>query len=262
MRPRLAVITGASRGIGEACARRFRAEGVQVIGISTSAPADPVASDPGVRFVVGDVADPSAWDRVRAAYRDLGIAPSALVLNAARARIGTILTLSLDDWRRQFDDNFFGAVLGARVCLPDMIAAGGGTVVVVSSVNGWMAEQGLIAYSCTKATLIEFAKSLAVDHAREGIRANVVAPGTTDTPAFRRAMGTAEDPEAWITARARRNPLGRILTGDEVASAVWFLSTDESSGMTGSVVTVDAGLSASFDFRNPDEHGYREAEGP
>lgn len=264
MHPTLAIITGASKGIGEASARRFLAEGVPVVGISTSPPGEPLASEPDFHAVVGDVADPAAWAQVVTTYRSLGRAPGALVLNAARARIGTVLTLELDDWRGQFEDNVFGAVLGARTCLPDMIAAGGGAVVVVSSVNGWMAEQGLIAYSSTKATLIEIARSIAVDHAREGIRANVVAPGTTDTPAFRRAMGTAEDPEAWIAERAERNPLGRILAADEVASVVWFLATDESSGMTGAVVPVDAGLSVSFDFRGPGGTGYRQAaaEGP
>jgi NAD(P)-dependent dehydrogenase (short-subunit alcohol dehydrogenase family) len=254
----LAVITGAAKGIGEASARRFRAEGWPVIGIATSPPDEPLASDADVHFVVGKVEDPRVWTRVREIYQGLGRAPGALVLNAARPLIGTVVTLELDEWKSLFDGNFFGAVMGTKVCLPDMISAGGGSVVVVSSVNGWMAEQGLIAYSCTKAVLIEFAKSVAVDHAREGIRSNVVAPGATMTPALRRAMGTAPDPDAWMVQRARRNPLGRILSADEVANAVWFLASDESSGMTGTVVTVDAGLSASFDFRNPDEQGYRE----
>jgi enoyl-[acyl-carrier-protein] reductase (NADH) len=70
-------------------------------------------------------------------------------------------------------------------------------------------------------------------------------------------MSTADDPEAWIAERAQRNPLGRILTSDEVANVVWFLSSDESAGMTGAVVAVDAGLSVSFDFRDPGA-GYRE----
>lgn len=259
MNPSLAVITGSSKGIGEACARRFRAEGVTVIGISASPPDEPLGSDAGFHAVVGDVADPAAWGEVVTTYRSLGLSPGALVLNAARARIGTVLTLELDDWRQQFEGNVFGAVLGAKTCLPDMIDAGGGSIVIISSVNGWMAEQGLIAYSSTKATLIEIAKTLAVDHAREGIRANVVAPGTTDTPAFRRAMGTAADPSGWLAERAERNPLGRILTADEIANVVWFLSSDEASGMTGAVVPVDAGLSASFDFRGPDA-GYRPAD--
>jgi NAD(P)-dependent dehydrogenase (short-subunit alcohol dehydrogenase family) len=168
-----------------------------------------------------------------------------------------VLDLSIETWKALFDGNFFGAVLGAKTCLPAMIANGGGTVVVVSSIAGWMAEQQLIAYACTKATLIELAKSIAIDHARDGIRANVVAPGTTDTPSFRQGLESSGNPEEWREIRSRRNPLGRILTADEVASAVWFLSTEESSGMTGSVVTVDAGLTACYDFRGPDEPNYR-----
>jgi len=120
-----------------------------------------------------------------------------------------------------------------------------------------MAEQRLIAYSSTKATLIEFARCLAVDHAREGIRVNVVAPGTVNTPAFRRAMGTASDAESFIESRRQRNPIPRILTADEIANVVWFLSGDQSSGMTGSVVTVDAGLTASYDFRDLTSQGYQ-----
>lgn len=257
MKSRLAVITGSSKGIGEACARRFLAEGVSVVGISTSPPSEPLAGDPGFHAVVGDVADPVAWQSVTTIYQRLDIVPNTLILNAARPLVGTVTSLELDDWRSLFDGNFFGAVLGTKTCLPDMIDNGGGSVVVVSSVDGWLAEQGLIAYACTKATLIAFARNLAVDHARQGIRANVVAPGTTETPAFRLAMGTAEDPEAWVAERAERNPLGRILSADEVANAAWFLASDESSGITGSVVTVDAGLSTSFDFRGPEGHGYR-----
>lgn len=258
MEQRLAVITGSSKGIGEACARRFLAQGFAVVGISTSPPDQPLASHADFHAVVGDVADPQAWQSVAEVYRRLDSPPTALVLNAARPLVGTVTSLELDAWRSLFDGNFFGAVLGAKTCLPDMIDGGGGSVVVVSSVDGWMAEQGLIAYACTKATLIAFARNLAVDHAREGVRANVVAPGTTDTPAFRRAMGTADEPDAWIAERAERNPLGRILSADEIASTVWFLASDESSGITGAVVTVDAGLSASFDFRSPESHGYQE----
>ncbi len=216
-----------------------------------------MAGDPNVHWVQGDVAEEETWARVAEAMGALGVAPSALVLNAARAQIGTVLTVSLDEWKRLFDINVFGAVLGARTCLPSMIENGGGSVIVIASVNSWLAEQNLIAYSCTKATLVEFAKSLAVDHARQGIRANAIAPGTVDTQGFRRAMSTSPDPEGFIEARRQRNPIPRILSPDEIANVVWFLSGEESSGMTGSLVTVDAGLTASYDFRDPEGQGYR-----
>jgi NAD(P)-dependent dehydrogenase (short-subunit alcohol dehydrogenase family) len=254
---KLAVVSGAARGIGAASAERFRREGHELIGIATSPPEGLLANDPGVHWVLGDVAEPRTWTQVSDAIRAIGRPPSTLVLNAARAQIGTVLTVSLEQWKAQFAINVFGAVLGVQACLPPMIENGGGSVVVISSVNGWMAEQGLIAYSSTKATLIEFARCLAVDHARQGIRVNVVAPGTVDTPAFRRAMGTAADPESFIESRRQRNPIPRILTADEIANVVWFLSCDESSGMTGSVVTVDAGLTASYDFRDLTIQGYQ-----
>ncbi len=114
MQPRVAIITGSSKGIGEASARRFLAEGATVVGISTSPPSEPLASHPRFHAVVGDVADRGAWTQVVATYRDLGQPPTTLVLNAARARIGTVLSVSMDEWRQHFEDNYLGAVLGTK----------------------------------------------------------------------------------------------------------------------------------------------------
>jgi len=102
---KLAVVTGAAKGIGAASAERFRREGVEVVGIATSPPEEPLANDPGVRWVLGDVADPETWARVSELIREIGRAPSALVLNAARAQIGTVLTVSLEQWKSQFATN-------------------------------------------------------------------------------------------------------------------------------------------------------------
>ena len=189
MTERIALVTGAAKGIGEACVWRFLREGMTVVGVATSPLAVELAAQSRLHFVVGDVADPATWERVSDMLDQLGGALEALVLDAAQVFAGTVLDVPLEDWRRVFETNVFGAVLGAQACLPRMIERGKGQIVIVSSVNGWMAEQGLIAYSCTKATLIEMTKSLAVDHAHQGIRANVVAPGTTDTPTFRPCDG-------------------------------------------------------------------------
>ena len=100
---------------------------------------------------------------------------------------------------------------------------------------------------------MQMTKTIAVDHARDGIRANCVCPGVTDTPFFRRHLDTASDPEQFVKVREERNPLGRLLDPDEVAAMAVFLTSDESSATTGATIVVDAGLTASFDFRTGEE---------
>ena len=134
-----------------------------------------------------------------------------------------------------------------------MIERGRGSIVAVASVNALQAEQGLVAYNASKGALLQLIRTVAVDHARDGVRANVVCPGVTDTPLFRAHLATARDPERFRAAREQRNPLGHLLDPDDVARAVAFLAGDESSGMTGSTLIVDAGLTASFDFRTGSE---------
>ncbi|MCY7418887.1 MAG: SDR family oxidoreductase, partial [Chloroflexi bacterium] len=109
---RLAIVTGAAKGIGEASARRFRREGHLVIGIATSPVPASLADDGDVHWVQGDVSDTATWIAVRDRYQALGTPPATLVLNAARAMIGTVTSLELEQWHRLFDGNFFGAVLG------------------------------------------------------------------------------------------------------------------------------------------------------
>ena len=130
-----------------------------------------------------------------------------------------------------------------------MIQAGGGSIVTVGSVSGLYAEQGLVAYGAAKAALIHLTKSVAVDFGRQGIRANCVCPGTTDTPLFRRHLETSDNPAAFLASRTARNPLGRILTPSEIASSIEYLAFDEASGITGAVLVVDAGLTSSFEYR-------------
>jgi len=260
MTKRPVVVTGVSSGIGAAIADRFR-ETAPVIGVDATALEDPNAAADRpypLQCVTGDVGSDGTWAEVERALSDVG-APQCLVFNAGRPKLGTVLDLDLSDWIDTFTGNVFGVALGLRRLLPAMIDAGGGVVLAISSVNARFAEQGLIAYSASKAALTSLIRSVAVDHARDSIRANVIEPGTVDTPAFRRVMDTADDPAAFLAERAERNPMGRILTPAEIAEAAYFLCGEAASGMTESVLTIDAGLTASFDFR-ADTTGYRVSE--
>jgi NAD(P)-dependent dehydrogenase (short-subunit alcohol dehydrogenase family) len=246
----IAVVTGAASGIGAAATSLFVAQGTPVIGVDLAAG----ESADGLGWVEADVAAADLWPSVveRAKAR-FGGPPTILVLNAATIAVGRVTEVSDDDWQRVFDVNVFAAVRALRACLPPMIELGRGSIVAVASVNALQAEQGLAAYNASKGALLQLIRTVAVDHAREGIRANVVCPGTTDTPLFRKHLATAGDPVRFLQAREQRNPLGRLLDPSEVARTVLFLAGDDAAGMTGSVLVVDAGLNASFDFRTGEE---------
>lgn len=250
MNPQIAVVTGAASGVGAATAARLESRGWRVVGVDLQS-APKVGANSAT--VTGSVAAPATWDEVRRiATEDLGGDPAVVVFNAAVLHTGSVLELTEAQWQEGFDVNVTGVFHGLRALLPGMIQAGGGSVVTVASVDAFMAEQGLAGYCSSKGALLQLTRCLAMDHARQGIRANCVAPGVIDTPFFRRHLDTASDPERFLRVREQRNPLGRLLDPDEVAATVEFAALD-ARGMTGSVLTVDAGLSASFDFRTGEE---------
>lgn len=240
-----AVVTGAASGVGAATTIRLQKRGLTVVGVDVA----PTPDTADVLWVQGSVADASTWQRVAELVPG---PPSTIVFSAAVLIVGTVLTLSDEEWDRHFDVNVKGVVRGLRALLPSMIGRGVGSVVTVASVDAYMAEQGLAGYCSSKGALAQLTRCVAMDHARQGIRANCVAPGVIDTPFFRRHLETANDPERFLMVREERNPLGRLLTADDVAATVEHVALD-ASGMTGSVITVDAGLSAAFDFRTGNE---------
>jgi NAD(P)-dependent dehydrogenase (short-subunit alcohol dehydrogenase family) len=244
-----AVITGAASGIGAASVRHLVAAGYRVLGVDL---ANGASSD-SVEFVQGNVSANETWDQAEAALERRGWKPSALVLSAAYLAVGTVLTLDDEHWERTFEVNLLGLVRPLRRLLPGMIARGGGSIVTVGSIDSYMAEQGLISYCASKGAILQFTKALAMDHARQGIRANCVCPGVTDTPFFRRHLDTARDPKKFLSVREQRNPLGRLLNPEEIATTIAFLVSDAASGITGAQIVVDAGLTAGFDFRTADD---------
>jgi NAD(P)-dependent dehydrogenase (short-subunit alcohol dehydrogenase family) len=144
--------------------------------------------------------------------------------------------------------NLIAAVKGVQACLPGMLARGRGSIVGVASTNALYAEQGLVSYNASKGALLQLIRSVAVDHARAGIRANAVCPGAIDTPFLRQHIDTAPDPEALLAQKTGRLPSGRLLDPADVARVIHFLLSDAGLGMNGASVVVDGGLTATFDF--------------
>jgi NAD(P)-dependent dehydrogenase (short-subunit alcohol dehydrogenase family) len=240
------VVTGAASGVGQAAAEALREQGAVMVGLDL---ADPPETLSGAEWVKGDVAAEDTWDRVlEAARRHDPAGPTALVSCAADLVSGSFLDTGLDDWRRLFDINLFGALRGMQAVMPGMVERGCGSIAVVCSVNSFFAEDGLSAYSASKAALLHVVRSAALEYSKHGLRINAVCPGTIDTPLFRRAIEAAGDAEGIRRAVERRTPTGQIMRPEEVASVISFLISDAASGMTGTAVTVDGGLTATFDF--------------
>ncbi|MFT5088566.1 MAG: NAD(P)-dependent dehydrogenase (short-subunit alcohol dehydrogenase family) [Candidatus Latescibacterota bacterium] len=254
---KIAVVTGGASGIGLATVEVLAQSGAAVIALDRDEEklAELQGRD-GIWPLRGDVTQAATWGRVvELADKELGGAPTLFVSNAAVVVVGSILELSDEDWQQVLGVNLMGSVFGARALLPGMIKAGGGSMVLMGSIDAFMAEQGLAAYCASKGAILQLSKVLAVDHARDGVRVNCVCPGVTDTPLFRYHLSKADDPASVLAMRTERNPLGRLLAPEDVAQTVAFLLSDEAAGITGAMVPVDAGLSTSFEYRSAEAWG-------
>jgi NAD(P)-dependent dehydrogenase (short-subunit alcohol dehydrogenase family) len=247
--PRTAVVTGAASGIGLATASALRQHGTEVIGVDLVEAPDVLRGDEPVEWIQGDVASAETWDRVTAACgrHDSGFA-DCLVTCAATLVVAPFLETSREDWRRLFDVNVLGVILGIQALLPPMLERRDGAIAVVCSVNSFVVEDELSAYSTSKAALLHATRSAAVEYAAKGVRINAVCPGIINTPLLRRHFDSLDDPDAARRAAERRSPIGRILQPEEVAEAIRFLVGGGASAMSGAALTVDGGLTVTYDF--------------
>ncbi|MFF5261775.1 SDR family NAD(P)-dependent oxidoreductase [Actinomadura viridis] len=243
-RSSVAIVTGGASGVGAATVKALVARGVRVVSVDRAEHQVPGES----LAVVGDVVAEATWTKALAAADALGGPPDKLVVNAARLVVGTVLDVDAGGLRETLEVNVVGAYRAVRACLPSMIERGGGAIVTVASTASLVAEQGLAAYCASKGALLQLTRCVAVDHARQGIRANCVCPGAIDTPFFREHVDAAPDPAAFLAKKEARHPSGRILSPEEVAATIDYLLSPPASGINGSAVTVDGGLLASFDF--------------
>jgi 3-oxoacyl-[acyl-carrier protein] reductase len=238
---RVALVTGASRGIGRAIARRLAAQGALVIAAARGDHASPTAEE--IR-AAGGAAEAIALDVTEAAAGELAV-PAALerhgrldilVNNAGITRDQLMLRLKRDDWDAVLATNLTSAYTLTQAALKPMIRQRSGRIICISSVVGQSGNAGQANYAASKAGLIGFAKAVALEVASRNITVNVVAPGMIVTDM------TGALPEKARDALIARIPLGRLGSPDDVAAAVCFLASDEAAYITGQVLAVNGGM--------------------
>jgi NAD(P)-dependent dehydrogenase (short-subunit alcohol dehydrogenase family) len=250
LKDKVAVITGAASGIGRATALRFCEEGASVAIFDPDvAKGEQVLQEIGERvgnaiFVPVDVSVESqvkqAFQRVQA---ELG--PIQILVNNAAAFVFGSYDVSPDDWERVLSVNVKGTAMCSRCAVEAMIAAGGGAIVNVTSISGFVAQENSLPYNTSKAALLGLNRCLAMDLARHNIRVNAVAPGCIDTPQLRADIERAGlTYEQTLVLEGPLHILNRFGTADEVANAILFLASEEASFITGTCLMVDGGYTA------------------
>ena len=255
LKDQVAIVTGGASGIGAASARLFAAEGAKVAlvdqdavglgqvaaeieaanegrggGIAMTITAD-VSSDQQARAGVAAVME--KWGRI-----------DVLLTAAGASTGGTVDTIDEAAWDRTFAINVKGTYLWIHYAIAPMIAAGSGAIVTIGSQLAQSSPGKNAAYIASKGAIASFTKTIAVDHAAQGIRVNALMPGVIDTPMPAKSLKRYADPEAMRTFWKHRHPMGRIGQPEEVAKAALFLACEDSSFVTGTLLFVDGGWTA------------------
>ena len=246
---RAALITGAGSGQGRAAATLFASHGasIAVIDINDEGSDETVAlieKEGGAAVAIhADVSVKDDCERMVAetvaAFGRLDI----LYNNAAVQMSGRLVDCTEDEWDRTIATNLNAVFWACRAALPEMLKGERGSIINTASVLGLIGSEGYVAYGAAKAGLVALTRQLAVEYGPR-VRANVIAPGSIDTPRFRKVAEEMDDTEGFLTGLARVIPLQRLGTAEDVAGIALFLASDQSAYMSGAVLPADGGLAA------------------
>jgi NAD(P)-dependent dehydrogenase (short-subunit alcohol dehydrogenase family) len=236
-----ALVTGASSGIGEAVSSHFRREGARLLLTGRRERLD--TTQPDDLYVPGDLNDEAFVASLAEHAADTFGSVDVVVLNHGLQASAPLTEMAYDDAKEVLHSNLLSAFLVMKHFAP-LTPAAGGSFVCVSSRLGMVGKPQEVMYSAAKGGLIMLAKGAAIEWAPRNIRVNVVAPGLTATPIIEASFQRKSDPDAYRSERESQIPLQRLATPEEIADAVLFLASSESSYITGAVIPVDGGYTA------------------
>jgi NAD(P)-dependent dehydrogenase (short-subunit alcohol dehydrogenase family) len=250
LKNKVALVTGAGSGIGAAIAETFARAGARLFiadrdaGGGAGTVARIQAANGSAEFLPLDVSKEEECDQARQTVHATAGRLDILVNNAGIGHVGTLLQTSGADLDRLYSVNVRGMFNVTKAFLPAMIERKHGVIINVASIGGVVAVRDRLAYCTTKFAAVGFSKSIALDHALEGIRCNCICPGRVETPFVTARLKEYPDPEQAYKDMASTQAIGRMARPDEIAAAALYLASDESAFVTGSEFIIDGGWTA------------------
>ncbi len=236
----VAIVTGGASGIGAATARLLHERGARVASLDLGVDGVPE----GVLALACDITDAASVEAAVTAVHEQFGAIDIVVNNAGIGAVGDVSANDDATWARVLDVNVTGMARVTRAALPFLRQSAHPVIINTCSAVAFVGVRQRALYSASKGAVLALTLAMAADHAAEGIRVNAVAPGTADTPWVARLLDTADDPAAAAAALRARQPLGRLVSADEVAHAIASLASPLAASTTGAILRVDGGMTS------------------